>query len=94
MGAALQRRESAATLLPAASGGRNMRPVLNLILRHRERMAIVYGRVSPLPLAGPRFAPATAERQDLAYAPKRPGEIGFSGRHLLVRPLPRRARSA
>ena len=64
--------------------------MLNVIFRHRERMAIVYGRVSPLPLAGERFRTSALEREALAHAPRAPGQLGFRGRHFLLRPLPPR----
>ncbi len=63
--------------------------MLDLIFRQRARMAAVYGRVEPGPLAGERFAvpPSTP-----ASAPKRHGQVGRKGRSTLALPMPRRVR--
>lgn len=64
--------------------------MLDLIFRRRARMAVVYGRVDPLPLAGERFAGVACARQALRSAPERPGEVGFRGKQLVLRPMPAR----
>jgi len=63
--------------------------MLELIFRCRARMAIVYGRVDPRPIAGERFVAAALGRPP-ARAPERPGELGFRGRALEIRPMPAR----
>lgn len=63
------------------------------VFRHRARIALVYGRVSPHPLAGARFQGPGLERAALAGPPERPGQLGFRGRSLIVRPMPPRTRS-
>jgi hypothetical protein len=69
------------------------RPMLAYVFRHRARIALVYGRVSPLPLAGSRFRDtADLERAALGSPPERPGQLGFRGRHLEARPMPPRSR--
>jgi hypothetical protein len=64
------------------------------VFRHRARIAVVYGRVSPLPLAGSRFQGPELERAALSAAPERPGQLGFRGRSLILRPMPPRSRGA
>jgi hypothetical protein len=66
--------------------------MLDVIFRHRARMAVVYGRIAPWPLAGERFRRAAVERRALRRPPKAPGEVGFRGRALVLRPMPARAR--
>lgn len=63
--------------------------MLDLIFRCRERMAVVYGRVSPGPMAGTRFqnAPAAALPRG---KPGRPGDLARNSRGVSVRPMPRR----
>lgn len=64
--------------------------MLDLIFRNRARMAAVYGRVEPGPLAGERFqgpAPKAA-----LPAPLRAGQVGTRGRSLVALPMPRRVR--
>ncbi len=64
--------------------------MLDLIFRCRARMAVVYGRVAPSPLAGARFQTAAVARHALDQVPQRPGEVGFKGKLLVMRPLPSR----
>jgi hypothetical protein len=63
--------------------------MLDLIFRQRARMAAVYGRVEPSPLAGERFAAATSRATG---APQRHGQVGRKGRSTLALPMPRRVR--
>ena len=65
--------------------------MLDLIFRRRARMAVVYGRVDPLPLAGERFQAPQVARPALSAAPQRPGQLGFVGRGLVAKPMPPRA---
>lgn len=63
--------------------------MLDLIFRQRARMAAVYGRVEPGPLAGERFA---VPRTPSAGEPRRHGHVGRKGRSTLAVPMPRRIR--
>jgi len=73
--------------------------MLAWIFRHRSRLQVVYGTVEPPPLAGARFARASALDQAGAGAsaiprdtlgPPRPGELRRKKKTLELRPMPRR----
>ncbi len=63
--------------------------MLNVIFRCRERMALIYGRVAPGPLAGARFAIEPPQVLPKGRA-RRPGELVRTARSVSVRPMPRR----
>lgn len=66
--------------------------MLDVIFRCRERMAVIYGRVAPGPLAGERFSATESEPALPRGKPRRPGELTRSGRGVALRPMPRRVR--
>jgi len=65
--------------------------VLSWIFRYRQRLAVVYGRVAPAPLAGERFRGARGEGfEELRPREEvRPGRLAWRGRSLIVGPMPR-----
>jgi hypothetical protein len=74
-----------------AAGGRNCGlSMFDLVFRCRERMALVYGRVAPGPLAGARFAVPSPPPALPTGKPRRPGELARSRNGVSVRPMPRR----
>ncbi len=64
--------------------------MFDLIFRCRERMAVVYGRVAPGPLAGARFVLEPRAALPIGR-PQRPGELARTTRGVSVRPMTRRA---
>ena len=70
-------------------------PVLSWILRHRARLAVIYG-IAPAPtLAGERFAAGVAELRvppaEETAGTDRPGVLQRRARgQVVVRPMPRR----
>ncbi|MCC6407997.1 MAG: hypothetical protein IT453_12610 [Planctomycetes bacterium] len=60
------------------------------IYRHRLRLLQIYGRVPPPALPGARFAPA-ATPSKAGSTPR--GGIERTGRFVVVRPMPRAAKS-
>jgi hypothetical protein len=70
-------------------------PVLSWILRHRARLAVIYGIAPAPPLAGARFAAGVPELgvppAEETAASDRPGVLRRSaGGGVVVRPMPRR----
>lgn len=66
--------------------------MLSWIFRHRGRLQVIYGTVAPPRLAGRRFAEPEGEGAAISESRTRarPGELRRRGRHVVVRPLPRR----
>lgn len=68
--------------------------MLSWILRHRSRLAVIYGVAQTPPLAGERFAAARgapAGEPDADGAPARPGVLRRrAGGEVELRPMPRR----
>jgi hypothetical protein len=69
--------------------------MLAWIFRHRTRLQVVYGRVTPPPLAGTRFAqpapPCLEQLVEGGDGPLEPGRLRLRARgQVEIRPMPRR----